>query len=156
MKNNKNRPRTMKNQPGWLQETPRRKWWFFVTDRQTLHHDLYIVIIIVVVIVIIIVVVIILNASIPFSSWLPIIINVIFISITGMTAIPQSDYHLCQHHIQNNQQYLNHFLSCRLVALQVTKTPCIWSSKPDTLRSRGVLWPWQTDSKTDKKNPFRI
>ena len=33
MKNHKNRPRTMKNQPGWLQETPRRKWWFFVTDR---------------------------------------------------------------------------------------------------------------------------
>ena len=34
MKNHKNRPRIMKNQPGWLQETPRRKWWFFVTDRQ--------------------------------------------------------------------------------------------------------------------------
>ena len=31
MKNHKNRPRTMKNQPGWLQETPRRKWWFFIT-----------------------------------------------------------------------------------------------------------------------------
>ena len=49
MKNHKNQPRTMKNQPGWLQETPRRKWGFFVTNRHTLHHNIYIIIIVIIV-----------------------------------------------------------------------------------------------------------
>ena len=34
----------MKNQPGWLQETPRRKWWFFVTNKQIIIIILIIII----------------------------------------------------------------------------------------------------------------